>query len=199
MSEHEVTEVPRIAIFGGTFDPVHNGHLELVQKAFREIKLDQIILVPCRRSPHKEDNPGAEDHQRFRMLEIAFEDHPSARVSDYELKKPPPSFTWETVGHFKSRFPPNARFFLLIGLDQWDGLPRWKNIETLSKDVEFIVVGRSGHPEPRSGYRAHFIQGNHPASASRIRQDLAAGKPPRWLPESVADYILKKGLYSPAP
>lgn len=188
-----------IAFFGGTFDPIHEGHLEVAQKAVEALNLDQIIFVPCRRSPHKTESPGASDADRLKMLQLATAPYPWAIVDDYELKKPPPSYTWETVRHLENQFTFKARLFLLIGFDQWDALPRWKNIKTLAQDVEFIVVGRGKQPKSRESYHAHFIQGDHPASASQIRADLKEKHPPRWLPATVEQYISKKALYSLTP
>ena len=193
-------DVPqKIAFFGGTFDPVHEGHLEVASKAVAELELDQVIFIPCRRSPHKTALPGASDSDRLEMLKLATSALDWAVVDDYELQKPPPSYTWETVKHFKVSFSPKSRLFLLIGFDQWEQLPRWKEVQTLAKDVEFIVVGRSQNPKPRDGYQAHFIAGNHPASASQIREDLTLKKTPKWLPSLVSAFISKKDLYSPAP
>jgi nicotinate-nucleotide adenylyltransferase len=189
----------KIALFGGTFDPVHEGHLEIATKAVKQLGLDRVIFIPCRRSPHKTDLPGASDSDRLRMLALATATLPWAVAEDYELQKPPPSFTWETVRHFKEELPPKTRLFLLIGFDQWENLPRWNNVEALTADLEFIVVGRSQNPQSREGYQAHFIEGSHPASASEIREILALGKAPRWLSAPVLDYISEKDLYSPAP
>lgn len=189
----------KIAIFGGTFDPVHEGHLEIATKAVATLALNQVIFLPCRRSPHKTETPGASDAERLEMLKIATSHLPWAIVEDYELQKPPPSYTWETVRHLKQKLPPQTQLFLLIGLDQWNNLPRWQNTEALAADLEFIVVGRSGHPRPRSGFRAHFIKGNHPASASEIRKILALGGTPDWLPPEVTRFISKKDLYSATP
>jgi len=185
-----------IAFFGGTFDPIHEGHLDVARKAVDALKLDHVIFIPCRRSPHKSEAPGASDGDRLQMLKLATAELPWAMVDDYELRKPPPSYTWETVDHFASAFPADSSRFLLIGYDQWASLPRWQNIEKLSMDVEFIVVGRGKQPEPRESYNAHFIEGNHPASASKIRKELVNGQPPKWLPPSVKTYICEKDLYS---
>ena len=195
----KMADSQKIALFGGTFDPVHEGHLEIATKAVNRLGLDRVIFIPCRRSPHKTDLPGASDSDRLSMLELATAPLPWAVVEDYELQKPPPSFTWETVRHFTEELPPKTRLFLLIGFDQWKSLPNWKNIEALATDVEFIVVGRSQQARPREGYQAHFIEGNHPASASQIRENLALGKAPRWLSTQVSDYIAEKNLYSQAP
>ena len=186
----------RIGFFGGTFDPVHEGHLEVGHKAVTALQLDQLIFLPCRRSPHKTTAPGAPDAERLQLLRLATAGHPHFRVDPYELERPPPSYTWETIRNLKPRYPAGTRFYLLIGLDQWEALPRWTHPERLAEDVEFIVVGRNGTPATRDHYRAHFLKGNHPASASAIRNDLKTGQPPTWLPHSVLDFIQKKGLYS---
>lgn len=187
---------PRLALFGGTFDPIHLGHLEIATKAQAALQLDQVIFLPCRQSPHKSSTPGATDEDRAEMIQLATRNLPWARVSDYELSKPPPSYTWKTVRHLKSTFPKGTRLFLIVGLDQWSSLPKWAHPERLAKDVEFIVIGRNGFPEPRPGYRAHFLRGNHPASSSQIRTDLSTGKKPRWLPGKIRTYLAQKGLYS---
>lgn len=188
-----------IAFFGGTFDPIHLGHLEVAIKARESFELDEVIFLPCRRSPHKTEAPGASDADRLEMLKRATAGQPGLSVDDYELTLPPPSYTWKTIRTLKDRHPAGTRVFLLIGLDQWEALPRWRHPERLAEDLEFIVVGRDGYPEPRKGYRAHFLKGDHPASATVIRAELAAGKSSRWLPDPVSDYIRAKALYSQIP
>ena len=192
-----MTGGPKIAFFGGTFDPIHQGHLEIAQKAVAQLGLQRVIFIPCRRSPHKSDAPQAKDPDRFEMLKLATDNSHWAEVSDYELQKPPPSFTWDTIKYFKGKLNESSPLFLIIGFDQWEKLSSWKNIEMLAREVEFIVVGRSQQPEPRIGFRTHFIEGNHPASASEIRKRLREGRKKQWLPDKVAEYIVEKDLYSP--
>lgn len=189
----------RIGFFGGTFDPVHEGHLEIATRALRALQLDRLIFLPCRRSPHKSTNPGASDQDRLQMLKLAIRCQPRFRVDPFELLRPPPSYTWETIKVLKERYPADTRLFLLIGLDQWDSLPKWSHPEELASDVDFIVAGRDGHPSPRKGYRAHFLKSNHPASATSIRRALSTSDTPDWLPDSVLAFIRKKGLYCPSP
>ena len=197
VSIRKMTLVPKIAFFGGTFDPIHQGHLEIAQKAVEKLGLERVIFFPCRRSPHKPDAPQAKDIDRLEMLKLAIENSPWAEVSDYELKREPPSFTWDTIEYFKRQLGESAALFLIIGFDQWEKLSSWKNIEMLARDLHFIVVGRSQQPMPRKGFKAHFIEGNHPASASEIRKRIRKGLTNQWLPDKVAEYIGEKDLYSP--
>ena len=186
----------RVAIFGGTFDPIHLGHLEIANKARTALQLDRVIFLPCRQSPHKSSAPGASDEQRLEMIQLVSKDYPWAEVSDHELSQAPPSYTWESVRHFKSTLPESTRLFLILGLDQWTSLPTWAHPERIARDVELIVVGRNGTPSPREGYQAHFLPGNHPASSSEIRSALASGEDPKWLPGKIRTFLSENGLYS---
>lgn len=190
------TDALKIALFGGTFDPVHQGHLEIVTRARHDMNLDQVIFLPCRRSPHKETGPIATDQERLEMLKLATSNLPWAEVSDFEFHRPAPSYTWQTIEALKPSFTKNSELFLIIGLDQWQALPRWENPEKLTAAVIFLVFGRNGEPLPRKGYRAHFFKSDHPASSSQIRQNLASEQPHQWLPEAVSAYLAKKPLYS---
>ncbi len=185
----------RIALFGGTFDPVHTGHLEIAEKAQQALELDEIIFLPCQKSPHKSNGPVAGDQERLTMLTLATADLPWASVSDFELHRPLPNYTWTTVEALQRSSLKNCQLFLLIGLDQWDALTRWSHPEKLAAVVEFIVVGRDGEPQPRDGFRAHFIPGNHPASASEIRNRFQNGEAASWLSLSVAQFITERNLY----
>lgn len=185
-----------IAIFGGTFDPVHAGHLDIAQKARNHCALDEVIFIPCRQSPHKMAGPAASDAQRLAMLNLATENLPWASVNSLELKAPPPSYTWKTIETLRAQYPPDTRFHLLIGRDQWESFPRWQRASQLAASLHLIVVGRGGQPSPRPGYEATFIHGEHPASASAIRAQIAQGKTPAWLPEKIARYIQRHQLYS---
>lgn len=184
----------KIALFGGSFDPVHEGHLEIATKAITELALDSLVFLPCRRSPLKEEAPGADDQDRLAMLRLAIADLPRCTLDDFELRKPPPSYTWESVRHFQKRHA-DASLFLLIGFDQWRQLDRWRQLDFLRDAVTFIVVGRNSQPEPRSGFSAVFIEGHHPASSTQIRRDLREGTTPQWLPPTVESYIREKELY----
>lgn len=185
-----------IALFGGSFDPVHLGHLEIARRSVEAMALDQVRFLPCRRSPHKQAAPGASDSDRLKMLRIAVADLPWAVVDDFDLRSPPPSYSVRTVLHMRERFP-DARLFWIVGLDQWLALPQWRDPEILAGQLEFLVFSREGVPLPRPGWRMHRVAGDHPASATRIREALKQGDElPPWLPEGVLDYVRKHRLYT---
>lgn len=185
----------RIAFFGGTFDPIHNGHLEIASKARASVDLDEVVFIPCRRSPHKLQGPNVSDPDRLDLLEAATETIDWARVDPYELKKPPPSYSYETISSLKKTYPTGTDFYFLLGLDQWQSLPQWKNPDLLAREVTFIVVGREGSGKPREGYKALFLENAHPASSSAIRTAIASGQTPSWLPPAVLALIEKRDLY----
>ncbi len=185
----------RLGLFGGTFDPVHLGHLEIARLAAGEMALDEVRFLPCRRSPHKDEAPGAGDADRLAMLEIALRGLDGLVVDDFELRSPPPSWSIRTVRHMRATFPA-AKLFWIVGLDQWDALPRWREPEALAELLEFIVFSRDGEPEPRPGWRMHHVRGTHPASSTAIREALREGRPvPPWLPQGVLDHIRNHRLY----
>ncbi|MCU0796994.1 MAG: nicotinate (nicotinamide) nucleotide adenylyltransferase [Akkermansiaceae bacterium] len=187
----------RVALFGGSFDPIHLGHLEIAARAVAAMRLDRVIFLPCRISPHKLDGPpptAGED--RLAMLRLATAGLPWAEVDDFDLTQPPPSYSYLTVAEMARRHP-QAKLFWLLGKDQWEALPRWKHPEKLAAAVDFIVFSRDGDPQPRAGWTMHPVSGTHPASATRIRAQLTSGEETPWLPEAVRRYILDHGLYPP--
>lgn len=186
----------KIALFGGTFDPVHLGHIHLATLAKEALGLDEVRFLPCRISPHKEGSQPASGEDRCEMLRLATEDLPWAVVDDFELRQPGPSYSFETAESMAQRFP-EARLFWIMGGDQWDALPRWKNPERLAKTVEFAVLARGETPLPREGYRLHVVQGEHPASATEIRASISNDGTHPWLDSKVAEWIEEKRLYQP--
>ena len=186
----------KIALFGGTFDPVHLGHVHLACLAVELLDLDEVRFIPCRISPHKLDRAPTPADDRLEMLRLATAELPWAVVDDLELRRDGMSFSWQTAEIMAEQFP-GSRLFWIMGEDQWETLPRWAKPERLSQLVEFIVFARSGKaPAPRDGFRAHFLTGEHPASASAIRVSLHEGKAPSvWLHPDVARWISGHGLY----
>ncbi len=184
----------RIALFGGTFDPIHEGHVEIAARAREAMDLDEVIFLPCRISPHKIGVASAPPDDRLEMVRLATRGLPWASVDDFDLTSPPPSYSYLTAGEMARRFP-GARLFWIMGADQWRALPDWREPERLAELVEFLVFSRDGSPQPRAGFRMTPLQGTHPASATAIRREIAAGKPAEWLDPAVAAHILQRGLY----
>lgn len=185
----------KIGIFGGTFDPVHLGHIHLAQLAKESLGLDEVRFIPCQISPHKTGSPPASGEDRCEMLRLATADLPWAVVDRSELQRPAPSYSYQTAEALSTQFP-GAQLFWIMGSDQWEALPHWKNPQQLAKDVEFVVLDRGNTPQPREGYRLQSICGSHPASATAIRKALARGEvSPQWLPPAVAQWISDKRLY----
>ncbi len=182
----------KICLFGGSFDPVHEGHLCIAERAVRECGLDEVRFLPCSRSPLKETAPGATDRQRLDMLELATARYPWAIVDPTDLQGPPPSWSWRLAEHFRHTRPDDELFWLM-GTDQWKELEKWGRWEYLASLVTFLVHHRGELPRARPGVRAFFLDGHHPASASGIREERQECED--WLPVEVARYIEQYRLY----
>ncbi len=175
----------KTCLFGGSFDPVHSGHLLMAAEAQRVCGLDRVVFLPASRSPFKVGSAGLfSDTERVGLLRLATTGLPWAEVSELDLSMPPPSWSWRVVEAWRQA-QPGDELFWLMGTDQWEQLHRWARYEYLAEQLHFIVCMREGNePQPRSGVRASFIRGNHPASSSRIRAALLAGNtlPDDWMP-----------------
>ncbi len=190
----------RIGLFGGTFDPVHQGHLHLAKLSREALELDEVRFIPCQISPHKTGRSPAPAKDRLEMLRLATREIPWAVVDPFEIDSPAPSYSVLTARETASR-EPGSRLFWIMGADQWQALTSWNEPDALAALVEFIVLARDGHtPAPRAGYRLLIVRGEHPASASTIRASLAdpSANPP-WLDPDVARWIRERGLYTSPP
>lgn len=190
-----MSERKRIALFGGTFDPVHLGHVHLARLAKEAAGLDEVRFMPCRISPHKIGHMTAPAEDRVEMLRLATKDLPWAKVEEYELTGPEPSFSYLTAEALSAR-EPDAEWFWLMGGDQWEALPRWRHPERLAAVVTFLVLARGGGPRPRAGFRMQVVPGDHPASSSAIRSAAGQGRLlVEWLAPEVAAYQESRRLY----
>lgn len=186
----------RIALFGGTFDPVHLGHVHMARLAKEAADLDEVWFMPCRISPHKIGRATAPAEDRQEMLRLATQDLPWAKVEDYELTGPEPSFSYLTAEALSAR-EPEAEWFWLMGGDQWQALPTWRHPERLAAVVTFLVLARGGEtPQARPGFRMKVVPGDHPASATAIRNSCRSGLLlKQWLAPEVADFVERRHLY----
>ncbi len=170
----------KTCLFGGSFDPIHSGHLLMAAEAQRVCGLDRVVFLPAARSPFKLESTALfTDEQRLELLRLATAGLPWAELSELDLRLPAPSWSWRVVAAWKELHPQDELYWLM-GTDQWEQLPRWARYEYLAEQLHFIVYARGSMPQPREGVRASFICGHHPASSSAIREALLAGSP---LPE----------------
>lgn len=186
----------RIAIFGGTFDPIHQAHLTVAREAARQFQLDRVLFVPAANPPHKSQRTEAPYEDRYRMVELACEGDPvlaPSRLEEGEEK----SYSIRTIEKVRSQLGPADELFFLIGADAFSEITTWYRWQDVIRAVDFIVVTRPGHDyEVPAGARVHRLETLAlPISSSEIRQKLAAGEDPPELPPKVLAYIRRRGLY----
>jgi nicotinate-nucleotide adenylyltransferase len=191
-----MSERKRIALFGGTFDPVHLGHVHMARLAKEAADLDEVRFMPCRISPHKIGHATAPAEDRVEMLRLVTKDLLWATVEEYEITGPEPSYSYLTAEALSAK-EPGVEWFWLMGGDQWEALNRWKHPERLAAVVTFLVLARGGErPQLREGFHMQVIPGDHPASATAIRESCQSGAiRQEWLSPSVSDYLRRKHLY----
>jgi nicotinate-nucleotide adenylyltransferase len=190
----------RIGLLGGTFNPVHRGHLGLAEGALQHLGLDEVVWIPAHLPPHKEVEGTVSPEDRARMMELAIGGRPEFSLSRVELNRPPPSYTVDTVRQLRAERPdPRHEWFFLLGADAAGALSGWKEIDRLKGWVRFAAVPRPGS----TGSAAALPEGvllvpveTVPVSSSEIRRKIRAGEPIAGLvPEPVRRYIEEKGLY----
>ena len=186
----------RIAIFGGTFDPIHDAHLAVAREAADAFALDRVWFVPARNPPHKAGDLHASFDDRMRMVELAclkdarFE---ASRIED----RPGRSYSYDTAVLARAQAGNATRLFFLIGADAFAEIRSWHRWEELLKLVEFIVVSRPRRSfDIPAGSQVHRLDTLElPVSSSSIRQSLARGEFDVSVPANVRDYIRAHGLY----
>ena len=191
----------RIGLYGGTFDPIHLGHLRAAETAREAMGLDLVAFLPAAVPPHR-GTPLSAAGDRLAMVRLAIAPHLSFEAWDAELRRPGPSYTVETVSRLLSERPSDS-FVLVVGADTWPEITTWREPERLLSLVEVVVVDRPGYPgpEPEAPFpRARGVTRAEgpslPVSATAIRERARQGRSVRYLvPDAVADYILARRLY----
>jgi nicotinate-nucleotide adenylyltransferase len=186
----------RLALFGGTFDPIHTAHLTVAREAADQFHLDEVWFVPAAHPPHKAEQAGASYEDRYRMVELACRIDPRFRASRLEAGEQK-SYSIDTLERVRAT---GENPYFIIGADAFAEIATWHRWRDLIRTTEFIVVTRPGHhyhaPE---GARVHRLDTVAlPVSSSGIRRRLAAGETPAELPREVAAYIQDRGLYRSA-
>ena len=181
----------RIGIYGGSFDPIHHGHLILARDALEQLGLDQLIFVPANVSPFK-DETHASPEMRLSMLRAAIKDEPKLAVDDCEVRRAPPSYTIDTVNEIRAR-ESDAELMWLLGEDHVGDLPGWHRFDELKQLVRFAVLARSGNA---ADHDYPIICRKIDISGTDVRKRVARGLPIRYLvPPAVEEIIRQGNLY----
>jgi nicotinate-nucleotide adenylyltransferase len=211
----------KIGLFGGTFNPVHFGHLRAAEEIREKFGLEKIIFIPAHVPPHKKDAIVSAQH-RFEMVRAALADNPYFAVSDIELQRQGNSYSCDTIGHFSREYGPDGELFFIMGIDAFREIHTWKQYPEFFSLCNFLVMSRPGryeqepeknapsdfaamftfnpdgrYYEHRSGRRAYFCRISLlDISSTGVRQAVHEGRSVKYLvPDSVAGYILRHNLY----
>lgn len=196
-----------LGILGGTFDPIHNGHLLAAEWAREAFQLDELIFIPAARPPHKDLGGVLDSHHRYQMVELAVKDNPNFTVSAIELERAGYSYTVDTVAHYLQTYP-GVNIMFIIGIDALQLMYTWKDLDQLLTLCRFIVVTRPGYELDKNDPCFQTVPAAIweriellaiPAleiSSSGIRQRVAHGHSIRYLlPSIVEAYIKDNKLY----
>lgn len=190
----------KIGIFGGTFDPVHRGHLQLARMAREQCSLDKVIFVPAFQPPHKQHLPsGVSAKHRYEMVRLALEEEgrPFFEISDCEFKRKGISYTFDTLREFEKKYP-GAVFFLILGQDAFEGISTWHRADELKEKVYFLAAQRGNCDAVMTeNARVQWVQMPLcPISASGIREALKQGQDVNdYLSPKILEYIHAHALY----
>jgi nicotinate-nucleotide adenylyltransferase len=211
----------RIALYGGTFDPVHVGHLEIARRVSELFEIDKLLFIPAQMAPHKIGRPVTHPIHRYAMLALATQDHPRLAISTFELDAPDRRYTVDTIEHFQRELGDSVELFFIMGADSWAEITTWREWERLLSMTNHIVVTRPGY-EPSTTHvgehkdrivdlrKAAALNGRglpriyitdvvmNDVSATQIRRLASEGRTDELvslLPGPVLEYIKKYGIY----
>ena len=200
----------RVLLFGGSFDPIHHGHLIVCRSAAEKLDAEQVVLIPSANPPHKHGAALTAPADRLELCRLAVRDDPLFAVSDWETRQPGPNYTLYTVRHFREARSPDTRLYWLIGLDSLHELQTWYRVGELASACTLVTAGRPGLPWPSRDslaksmsseqideLEAHYLHSPLiDISATDIRARVRAGRSIRYLvPEPVREAIEARGIY----
>ncbi|MEW5725226.1 MAG: nicotinate-nucleotide adenylyltransferase [Thermodesulfobacteriota bacterium] len=215
---------PRIGFLGGTFNPIHYGHLRAAEETAESLDLNRVLFIPSAHPPHKDPSPLVPVRHRLKMAELAVAGRPGFAVSDIEARRGGPSWTVDTLTHFRRQYGPRAGLFFLCGVDAFLEVHTWKEYRRLFSLVCFVVFTRPGAaPEELGAFLAGKVSPRYTwdpgrgaytcpgrrrvyfrpvsrldISSTDVRRRVAEGRSVRYLiPEPVRRYIARHGLYHP--
>lgn len=203
----EAIQISRLGIMGGTFDPIHYGHLVTAEGARYEYKLDKVIFIPAGQPPHKLNTKRTEPWRRYEMTRLAVATNPFFEISSLEIDRPGPSYTIDTVQEI-SRLFPGTQIYFITGADAVSKILVWKRVKQILSICQFIAATRPGYQLgemwkriqdlPQDLKKNIFFMGV-PAlaiSSTDIRQRVREGRPVKYLlPEPVEEYIASNNIY----
>ena len=208
----------RLGVFGGTFDPIHVGHLDAASAARQALSLDDVLFLPSHVPPHRSADPRATMFHRFAMVALAIGDQPSSRASDVELRRTGTSYTFETLAALHAGGWAPSQLFFILGTDAFAEIAQWREFDRVVDGTNIVVVGRTGTSlesalartplrprvrpldqagEPSATTGVYLIEAStRDVSSTLIRAELTAGRSIAGLvPEAVERHIIKHGLY----
>jgi nicotinate-nucleotide adenylyltransferase len=211
----------RLGLLGGTFNPIHFGHLRAAEEIRENLSLDRITFIPSALPPHKEVQPPITAVDRLEMVRRAVADHPFFEVSEVEISRPGLSYTIETLRHFSKKTGADTELFFMVGMDAFLEIKTWKSYKELFRFSHFVVLARPGSPDALKTFLTEHISADyqyqpeskcyrHPElhtvffrnvtaldiSSTKIRSLVHEGRSIRYLvPKIVEAYIIHKGIY----
>jgi len=203
--------VRKIGVLGGSFNPVHLGHLLLAETARETLELEKVLLIPAKLPPHKSASTLADGRDRLEMVRLAATKNPALEASDIELRRPGVSYTVDTIQTLREQYGADVEIYFLIGMDTVSELPSWHEVRRLAGLCKFVPLSRPRGPRPTATpleravgrVEARAILGRTIAmpllqiSSSDIRRRIAGGRSIRYLvPDGVIAYIRRKRLYA---
>ena len=191
----------KVGVFGGTFNPLHNAHIQVALHAMVECELSEVLFVPNGIPPHKRQLDGVGKEDRFRMVELAIQPHEGLRASRIEVDRDGPSYTIDTIRALKDDYAQGICF--IVGADRLLKLETWKEPDALLRSVPFVIAPRAGVPMERFASPPFDNAAIYPLameevdlSSSWLRRKIHRGEAIEdWVPHAVADYVRQHGLY----
>lgn len=187
----------RIGILGGTFNPIHIGHLILAEEAVLKLNLDKLIFVPTYIPPHKSVDTAITPEDRLEMVKLAIEGNGRFKVSDFEINSKKKSYSVDTLKEFRNSYGEDAQLFFITGSDLLKDLFSWKDVKDIFKMSKFIVANRPGYPVKDVPEEVETVVITPiEVSSEDIRKRMKSGRSIRYLvPDKVRDYIMAHNLY----
>lgn len=188
-----------IGIFGGSFNPIHKGHVSLARQLLRKVALDEVWLLVSPQNPLKPQSSLLDDGMRLEMARLALAEEPDIKASDYEFHLPRPSYTWNTLQHLSQDYPQH-RFTLIIGADNWHVFSQWRNSSDIIANYPIVIYPRDGYPVDAASLPLSVRLVNtrlYNMSSTLVRQLIAEGRGVRrYLHPEVISYIQSNHLYN---